>query len=626
MSANVTRMLIPLLAVAAILAGSWLIVRSRPEPVAEAPAPPAETAPQPPASQDVRELPEIRPSRFLNTTDASQYVGGEACRDCHAEQYDSYLQTAHSKALGDIHLDEEPRDAGYDHLTSGRSYRVYRQGDELRHRESRRAPDGGELAFADYAMRYVIGSGHHSRSYLVEDDGFLVESPVTWYTSIEKWAMSPGYDRRVHMGFERIVDVGCLFCHVGRLDDREDNRYRVAIQEQTIGCESCHGPGSLHVARHRDGTADVGDADLTIVNPNKLSREANESVCGLCHLRGSASVWMHGRDPMSFRPGLRLADFRVDYQLDDPEKSMKVVGHIEQMKLSKCYQESGSMTCTTCHDPHGRPAENAKVNYFRQRCFGCHDDGCRLEDEQRLQRNAEDNCIACHMRQSATDIPHFAFTHHRVGFHEGDTADDAHGQDSLGELVPIMDVAHLSANQRARSLGMAYLEFSGTQGSTVAQQTHRDRASQLLTGVYERGLRDAHLAASLGLLAYMRNDPDQAVQLATEALERPACSSPAHATALYVLGDTFLKSNNLPAARTSLERLVEYRRYSEDWVLLAVARQRSNDRQGAIAALERAAQIAPFRADVHQLLSEGYRSVGKAQDADRHQRISQALR
>ena len=61
-----------------------------------------------------------------------------------------------------------------------------------------------------------IGSGHHSRSYIVEDDGFLVESPVTWYSSIEKWAMSPGYDRRFHMGFERMVDYpGAVFLGSG---------------------------------------------------------------------------------------------------------------------------------------------------------------------------------------------------------------------------------------------------------------------------------------------------------------------------------------------------------------------------------------------------------------------------
>ena len=410
--------------IVALAGGWWMTVASqRQPPVTELePFPettlPAVPGPGAPASATSDELPAIRPSRFLNTTEDASYVGTEGCRECHADEYQSYQQTAHSKALGEIDLEQEPPDADFDHTASRRSYRIYREGGELRHRELQQASDGSEITFADYPVRYVIGSGHHSRSYIVEADGFLLESPATWYASTQHWAMSPGYDRPDHIGFERMIDLSCLFCHAGRVDAQDDNRFRVNIHEQTIGCESCHGPGSLHVARHRDGEPHAGSEDLTIVNPAKLSREASESVCGLCHLLGEPSVWMPSRDPMGFRPGLLLSDFRLDYSLEHPDRSMKVVGHIEQMKLSRCYQESESMTCTTCHDPHGRPPEGTKVDYFRQKCLSCHEEGCHLEAPARLEQNAEDNCVACHMVQSDTDIPHFVFTHHRIGFHD----------------------------------------------------------------------------------------------------------------------------------------------------------------------------------------------------------------
>jgi tetratricopeptide (TPR) repeat protein len=66
-------------------------------------------------------------------------------------------------------------------------------------------PGGGEMLLADHVPRYAIGSGRFTQSYLVETDGFLVESPITWYSSVARWDMSPGYDRPDHNSFERAV-------------------------------------------------------------------------------------------------------------------------------------------------------------------------------------------------------------------------------------------------------------------------------------------------------------------------------------------------------------------------------------------------------------------------------------
>lgn len=95
--------------------------------------------------------------------------------------------------------------------------------------------------------------------------------------------------------------------------------------------------------------------DFTIVNPAHLSRDLAESVCQQCHLRPSAVVPVRGRKLSDFRPGLPLQDFVQAYQLDAPDKPMTVVGHVEQLHLSRCYQASNSLTCVTCHDPHAEP-------------------------------------------------------------------------------------------------------------------------------------------------------------------------------------------------------------------------------------------------------------------------------
>ena len=121
----------------------------------------------------------------------------------------------------------------------------------MRHRESVRGASGQEYVLADYEVAYVIGSGNHSRSYLIEDDGFLIESPVTWYAAPQQWGMSPGYDTPKHEGFSRPVRFRCVFCHAGRVDRVGSGTHQLKVHETSITCERCHGPGSLHVAARR---------------------------------------------------------------------------------------------------------------------------------------------------------------------------------------------------------------------------------------------------------------------------------------------------------------------------------------------------------------------------------------
>src|SRR5439155_26513046 len=107
------------------------------------------------------------------------------------------------RSMAPVRLDREPADASFDHPPSKRRYQVRRKDGQLWHRELLLAEGSEEVVLSEYALKYVVGSGRHSLTYLVEADGFLVESPLTWYTSRSAWAMSPGYDRPDHAGFER---------------------------------------------------------------------------------------------------------------------------------------------------------------------------------------------------------------------------------------------------------------------------------------------------------------------------------------------------------------------------------------------------------------------------------------
>ncbi|MFQ5733375.1 MAG: tetratricopeptide repeat protein [Planctomycetaceae bacterium] len=553
------------------------------------------------------------------------YVGSAACLECHREEHKSYLQTAHSRALTRVDPAEEPADARFQHQASGRTYSVYRRAGRLRHRETLPGGKTGELLLGDFPMEYTIGSGHHSRSYLFEQDGFLMESPVTWYAAKHAWGMSPGYDQPTHGSFTRPADVGCLHCHAGRVEPVGGSLHRLQIHELAVGCERCHGPGSLHVKLRTSQSLPDDADDRTIVHPAKLSRELNEAICAQCHLRGAATSIIGGRKLSAFRPGLPLEDFRVDYQLELPATSMKVTGHLQQMRMSRCYTQSKTLTCTTCHNPHDTPAPEKRVQHYRSKCLSCHEseggDGCRLAPSVRAAKSPQNDCLSCHMPRVPTDIPHFAFTHHRIGKNHARRYEDP--KPDGGRLVPIGGVSHLSPRERDRCLGLAYLEFSGLSPAASAD-VYAERAFSLLDRVYRSGARDPTVLAALARLHWSRESPE-CIALATQALKSPGCPPRARANALFILGESQLRAGQVRAAIQSLEALVRIRRHPEAWVLLAIARSRNGDAPGAIRAFVRALAIRPDRPDVHSLLADEYARIGKPADARRHRETADRL-
>ncbi len=572
-----------------------------------------------PISWTPDELPPIDLGAFTNTSGSVRHVGNAVCGTCHANEYASYLRTAHSRAVGKIDLAAEPPDATYDQQATGRTYSVYRQGERMRHNESIGTGDK-RLQLVDLPMHFVIGSGHHSRSYLSAVDGFLLESPITWFAAKNEWGMSPGYERAGHAGFRRVADQGCLYCHAGRVSEIENNRYKVRITEQSIGCENCHGPGERHVEQWTRKETPNGNVDRTIVSFAQLTRERSEMICSQCHLRGAATVAVRGRSVSDYVPGMRLTDFRVDYRLKESGTAMKVTGHVEQMRLSKCYQKSPTMSCTSCHDPHAPPTEGNRISYFRNQCLNCHSDqGCSLPDTARA---AEDNnCITCHMPQSPTDIDHFAFTHHRVGLH--DSTPSKPTVDEIGELVPVADISHLPAQEQRRTLGLAYMEFADKQVGDEAFRVYRGRAFDLLTSLREEGMKDVELEEALARMYWETANVRKAVEVAQGALAMTPDTPAARSNSLFILAESQLRLGAPSKALPHLLKLVWLRRVSEDWNLLAMCHLQLSDTASAVKVLEGSLAIDPYRLDTLQMLVDVY---AKQNEFDKRQAVLQRLR
>jgi Flp pilus assembly protein TadD len=353
----------------------------------------------------------------LNARPGVKYVGDAACARCHPDIAQTFGRHPMGQSLAPI---ASAPAAGIAGPTGTKSFGVgpsvftiERRGGREIHRES--FLDGGKvLAQVEGEIAYSIGSGARAITYLIERDGRLFESPITWYTQKQQWQLSPGYEKR-SWHFDRPVDTDCLFCHTNRVEPvpLSANRYKEPIfRGHAIGCERCHGPGELHVRRQELS----GGRDLTIVNPRHLDPVLRGNVCEQCHLVGSRRVNRLGRDAFDYRPGLPLTEFVVDYGSTNDE-GQQLVGQVVEMKASRCFRASqGRLGCVSCHDPHEIPDPQEKIAYFREKCLACHEDkGCKLPEPVRLARNREDDCARCHMPVSqAVDAIHIAVRDHRI--------------------------------------------------------------------------------------------------------------------------------------------------------------------------------------------------------------------
>jgi len=565
------------------------------------------------------------------------FVGSAECAKCHTRQHESYLLSAHSRAMSLVNPESEPPDVAFHHNPSGREYQIQRQNGELWHSEilkleTETAPSGADELpnpMVREPVKYLVGSGRHSRTYLVEIDKFLMESPITWYQSTQKWSMSPGYDQAHHEGFERAADLGCLTCHVGQAEPVDGALHRLAIIETAIGCERCHGPGEQHVTKRRanSGVASGIPNDSTIVHPGLLSRELNEAICAQCHLRGDATVLLHGMTLNDFQPGMKLTDVRIDYRLESDGGAMKVVGHVDQMHASRCFQQSKTLTCTSCHDLHAEKLTEASSTLYRQKCLECHTiDDCGLSGTERSLQEPADNCITCHMPQVATDIPHIAFTHHRIGIHEK-VASDPPVSPASGQLIPFGDVSQLSEVARQRALGLAYVELADKQLNPDLGAQYRNKAIQILKGVAETQdpNADGDVFAAFARFAWDEEKPGVALEYASRAINSSFISDGARVNSLLIAGDSYLQLRDCENAIPPLEGLVKLRRRSQDWLLLGIARYQCGQKATGIAAVQHAVEIQPFRAELHATLSEMFRESGKQAESDVHQRLAETL-
>jgi hypothetical protein len=310
-----------------------------------------------------------------------------------------------------------PARAEIDSRSPGHAYQVYWQRDRLYQSESFVDDNGARGIGTQFPAEYIIGSGANGYTFLFRRGDRLFEAPLSYYSRTRSWDLSPGFDA-YDAGFTRPVRIACLECHIGRFAtvNKTGNDFATPhIEEQAIGCENCHGPSELHV-RERSAAKPPASPDDSIINPARLSNALASDLCVRCHQGNDARVLRPGKRLDDFRPGTPLTNtlyiFKVPLQRDQKVEQSDLLEHGFAMMLSKCYLQSKSLTCTTCHSVHRQVAPAEKITYYRSKCLNCHSvASCGLD----VSKRQPDDCISCHMpKRPVATVAHTALTNHRI--------------------------------------------------------------------------------------------------------------------------------------------------------------------------------------------------------------------
>ncbi len=483
---------------------------------------------------------------YLNLGAEASYVGIEACKTCHADKYETFVQAQMGRSFKAATLSNSAADfdnpaSVYD-PHSDFYYLPFKKDEALYIMEYRLA--GRDTVFKRIEqIDYIVGSGQHTNSHIMDVNGYLYQMPLTWYAQDGKWDLPPKFEDGNNARFARPIPLQCMTCHNAMPVFVPGSENRYAQVPHGIDCERCHGPGSLHVREKQAGNVvDITtEIDYTIVNPGKLPIDLQFDICQGCHMQG-ATVFKDGKSVLDFRPGIKLADVQNVFwpRYADSVRQFIMASHPDRLKLSPCFQQSHvdnafpSLTCITCHDPHVS-IETLGEDHYRQVCQSCHTPAraTACTEDETVRARQDDNCVACHMPVSgSTDIPHVRITDHFIR-KPGRAAQPLLSPEEISAQKEFVRLASLiEAAPPARDVAEGYLTYYE---EVTNHPGFLDSAAVYLEKAQQETSQQA-LAAPLIRLWFWQDAYDAIIRLAL-TLDEQTIRDP---WTLYRIGEAFL--------------------------------------------------------------------------------------
>jgi tetratricopeptide (TPR) repeat protein len=461
---------------------------------------------------------------YAGLSDSAKYVGMNTCKGCHSGIHSTFVHTGMGLSFDTASMQKSSAEFKnstviYDKFKD-LYYHPYWNNDRLYFQEYRlNGPD--TIHSRTEQIKYIVGSGQHTNSHIWENNGYLFQAPLTFYTQNKKWDLPPGFEDGNNSRFNRIIGLECMSCHNGYPNFVEGSENKYEFVKNGIDCERCHGPGSVHVQEKSSGILiDTSKyIDYSIVNPSKLPIDLQFDVCQRCHIQGNAVV-KDGKSFFDFKPGMKLSDVMDVYMpvYEGNEHEHIMASHAERLKLSKCYISTinkntaisselrpgkNALTCITCHNPHVSVKQTNKA-IFNTTCNTCHDKKiapiCNDKKENILA--TDNNCVKCHMEFSgASDIPHVSVHDHRIAIPAKKV-----NQKSIQKFLGINAINNLSPTSESKA--QAYINYFEKFGKGIEML---DSSLNYLSFVKNKNERN--VIAMYIQIYYLKKDYNKVIQI-----------------------------------------------------------------------------------------------------------------
>lgn len=320
----------------------------------------------------------------LATVAQTKAAGPEGCSRCHVEAL-TQPATYMAHALETVEESKVLNDHPVLTTNVGKySYRIDRHGDQSEYTVT----DGATTVALP--IRWAMGaSSALGQTYILEKDGELYESRVSWFRELDGLGPTIGYEGSIPADLEeaagrllhRDEKVRCFGCHAtNAVQGRQ-----LTLEKLTPGvqCERCHEGTEAHLAGMLLGQPAVPKELSRLIG---LSAEQASEFCGQCH-RTWAEIAMQAN------PGIANIRFQP-YRLTG----------------SKCFDpDDARISCLACHNPH-HDFKPEKIN-FDPKCLACHAGG---KPAAKACPVSKDKCVSCHMPKLELPGAHYKFTDHRI--------------------------------------------------------------------------------------------------------------------------------------------------------------------------------------------------------------------